>query len=149
MAVEMDNAAPVGVLIVDDQAPFRGAARAVVGATKEFSVIGEAESGEEAVELVDQLHPDLVLMDINMGGIDGIEATRQICAANPSTMVVLVSTYAASDLAADARTCGARAYVHKEELAPRVLRELWSAGGQDDWQRPARSADDEDLGTSD
>lgn len=132
----MDSNGAVGVLIVDDQAPFRGAARAVVGATKEFSVIGEAESGEEAVELVASLHPDLVLMDINMGGIDGIEATRQICAAHPDTMVVLVSTYAASDLAADARTCGAAAYVHKEELAPRVLRELWSAGGDAEWRQP-------------
>lgn len=125
------------VLIVDDQAPFRGAARAVVGATKDFTVVGEAESGEQAVELVAELAPDLVLMDINMGGIDGIEATRQITAAHPATMVVLVSTYAASDLAADARTCGAAAYVHKEELAPRVLRELWSSGGDATWRQPA------------
>jgi DNA-binding NarL/FixJ family response regulator len=147
MGVEMDTSAsasapaPVGVLIVDVQAPFRGAARAVVGATKEFSVIGEAESGEEAVELVDRLHPDLVLMDINMGGIDGIEATRQICAANPETKVVLVTTYAAGDLAADARTCGAVAYVHKEELAPKVLRELWSSGGDADWQLPTEGGE--------
>ncbi len=131
------NTSTVTVLIVDDQAPFRGAARAVIGATKEFSVVGEAESGEEAVTLVADLAPDLVLMDINMGGIDGIEATRQITTAHPETMVVLVSTYAAADLAADARTCGAAAYVHKEELAPRVLRELWSAGGDPSWVLPA------------
>jgi DNA-binding NarL/FixJ family response regulator len=137
MGAEMEGAADVKVLIVDDQAPFRGAARAVVGATKEFSVIGEAESGEQAVELVDELAPDLVLMDINMGGIDGIEATRQITAAHPETMVVLVSTYAVADLAQDARSCGAAAYVHKEELAPRVLRELWSAGGDPTWKQPA------------
>lgn len=136
MAPEMEGAGDVKVLIVDDQAPFRGAARAVVGATKEFSVIGEAESGEEAVDLVGALAPDLVLMDINMGGIDGIEATRRITATHPETMVVLVSTYAASDLAADARTCGAAAYVHKEELAPRVLRDLWSAGGDPTWKQP-------------
>ncbi|HUP84667.1 MAG TPA: response regulator transcription factor [Acidimicrobiales bacterium] len=137
----MDASGSVCVLIVDDQAPFRGAARAVVGATKEFSVVGEAESGEEAVELVASLEPDLVLMDINMGGIDGIEATRQIRAANPETMVVLVSTYAATDLAADARTCGAAAYVHKEELAPRVLRELWSTKGDAEWRRGADGED--------
>jgi DNA-binding NarL/FixJ family response regulator len=137
METEMDAAAPVKVLIVDDQAPFRGAARAVIGATREFTVIGEAESGEDAVELVGQLAPDLVLMDINMGGIDGIEATRRITAAHPDVMVILVSTYAAADLAADARSCGAAAYVHKEELAPKVLRELWASGGDPSWARPA------------
>ena len=132
----MDETA-VPVLIVDDQAPFRGAARAVVGATKEFRIVGEAETGEEAVDLASELHPALVLMDINMPGIDGIEATRQITAADPDVLVILVSTYAAADLAADARSCGAGAYVHKEELAPRVLRELWANGGDATWRRPA------------
>jgi two-component system invasion response regulator UvrY len=125
---------PVPVLIVDDQAPFRGAARAVIGATKGFTIVGEAESGEEAVELAASVSPALVLMDINMPGIDGVEATRRIVAAQPGTMVILVSTYAAADLAADARSCGAAAYVHKEELAPRVLRDLWAAGGDPEWR---------------
>lgn len=136
MGPEMEGA-DVKVLIVDDQAPFRGAARAVVGATKEFSVIGEAESGEQAVELVDELSPDLVLMDINMGGIDGLEATTQIVKARPETLVVLVSTYTLEQLPPHARTCGAVAYLNKDELSPRAVRRIWADGGDDSWRRVA------------
>ena len=71
------------VLIVDDQMPFRMAARTVVGVTPGFEVVGEAKSGEEAVEQVDALAPQLVLMDINMPGMGGIAAARQITAEHP------------------------------------------------------------------
>ncbi len=123
----------VDVLIVDDQPPFRAAARAVVARVAGFTLVGEAESGEEAIALHGDLRPGLVLMDINMGGIDGIEATRQITAADPATMVVLVSTYQLDELPPGARTSGAKAYVNKDELSPRVLRRLWADGGDPAW----------------
>jgi DNA-binding NarL/FixJ family response regulator len=109
------------VLIVDDQAPFRSIARQVVDLTPGFEVVGEAESGEEAVDLAAALTPSVVLMDINLPGINGIEATRRILAAAPTTRVVLLSTYRESDLPADALASGARRYVHKEDLEPGVL----------------------------
>lgn len=121
---EMDIA-PITVLVVDDQAPFRLAAKAVLRRAEGFELIGEAASGEEAVERVAELRPAAVLMDINMPGISGIEATRRIVAAYPETVVFLFSTYQASDLPPDAMTSGARAYVNKEELAADVLRRLW------------------------
>ena len=124
----MDDAA-VSVLIVDDQAPFRRAAAAVVRVTGGFEVVGEAASGEEAVELAASLAPALVLMDINMGGINGIEATRRITAASPDVVVVLLSTYQAADLPGDAATSGAVAYVNKEEFGPQVLEDVWSRRG--------------------
>ena len=94
-----DPGAAVGVMIVDDQAPFRRAARMVMAATPGFDVVGEAETGEEAVELFERLQPGLVLMDINLGrGINGIEATRRITAAHPDATVILLSTYQAADL---------------------------------------------------
>lgn len=111
------------VLVVDDQAPFRAIARQVVDMTPGFAVVGEAESGEDAVRMVLELRPQLVLMDINMPGISGIEATRQIVDAAPETIVVLLSTYRESDLPADALACGARRYVHKEDFEPGVLLE--------------------------
>jgi DNA-binding NarL/FixJ family response regulator len=117
----------VGVLIVDDQPPFRRAAAAVVKVTPGFEVVGEADSGEAAIELVDRLHPSLVLMDINMGGINGIEATRHITQAHPEVTVVLLSTYQADDLPADASTSGMAAYVNKDEFGPLVLRRVWDA----------------------
>jgi two-component system, NarL family, invasion response regulator UvrY len=127
----------VQVLVVDDQPPFRAAARAVLHRIAEFDLVGEASSGEEAVALSAQLRPDLVLMDINMGEMNGIEAARQVTVARPETMVILVSTYAAQDLPADARTSGAVAYVHKDELSPRLLRSLWESHGDPAWPRPA------------
>ena len=116
----------VGVLVVDDQMPFRLAARSVVGVTPGFEVIGEAKSGEQAIEQVELLHPQLVLMDINMDGISGIEATRRITTEHPDTKVILLSTYDAEDLPGDARTCGALGYVHKERFGPDVLIDMWS-----------------------
>jgi DNA-binding NarL/FixJ family response regulator len=122
----------VGVLIVDDQAPFRAVARTVVDIANGFAVCAEAASGEEAVELAAELEPPVVLMDINLPGINGIEATRQIVEANPDTMVVLLSTYKADDLPSDAVDCGAARYVHKEDFGPAVLQELWASRGSGD-----------------
>jgi len=115
----------IEVLIVDDQSAFRAAARTVIGVSPGFAVAAEAESGEEGVVAAGQLSGALVLMDINLPGINGIEATRRIVAADPGVTVVLMSTYTADDLPADARSCGAADYVHKEDLFPDVLRRIW------------------------
>ena len=121
----MEGADAVSVLIVDDQALFRRAAASVVRATPGFELVGEAESGEEAVELASSLEPALVLMDINMAGINGIEATRRITASQPKVLVVLLSTYQAEDLPSDAQSSGMAAYVNKDEFGPQVLTRVW------------------------
>ncbi len=128
-----DQVERVSVMIVDDQSPFRAAAKAVVDRVAGFELIAAVASGEEAVVTSDELAPQLVLMDINMGELDGIEATRIITRANPSTKVILVSTYAVDDLPPGARSSGAIAYVNKDELSPRVVRRLWEAGGDTAW----------------
>lgn len=109
------------VLIVDDQELFRSVARSVVSLLDGWTVAGEAGSGEDAVAAADRLRPDVVIMDINLPGISGIEATRRIVAAAPAVRVVLVSTYAQEDLPADALNSGARGYLRKEHMSPRAL----------------------------
>ena len=129
----MNELSRVTVMIVDDQPPFRAAARAVIDRVKEFELVAEVASGEDAVATSAAVSPQLVLMDINMGELDGIEATRIITGTDPSVKVILVSTYALDDLPPAARTSGAIAYVNKDELSPRALRRLWEDGGDPDW----------------
>jgi DNA-binding NarL/FixJ family response regulator len=128
--ITINDVGTVSVLIVDDQPPFRAVARTVVGVAAGFEVVAEAETGEEAVAAAAAQHPAMVLMDINLPGINGIEATRRIVEADPDAVVVLLSTYDAESLPADALDCGAARYVNKEDLSPAVLRAVWESSGR-------------------
>lgn len=109
------------VLIVDDQEPFRSAARMVVGLADGFEVAGEAATGEEAVEMATDLRPDLVLMDINLPGIDGLEATRLIMAQLPETKIIIMSTYEAGEFEQRALDAGAVSFISKSDFDPDAL----------------------------
>jgi DNA-binding NarL/FixJ family response regulator len=126
----------VRVLIVDDQEPFRLAARAVVEATDGFEVAGESESGEAGVQAARDLDPDLVLMDVNLPGIDGLEATRQILDGSDAVVVLLLSTYEEEEYGPRAAECGAAAYIPKSSFEPDRLAEAWTAATGDRGGRP-------------
>jgi DNA-binding NarL/FixJ family response regulator len=115
----------VRVWVVDDQASFRRATAATLAEMDDFVMAGECETGESAIDLLRGGDADLVLMDIHMPGMGGIEATRRIHAAQPDLMVVLMSTYDLEDLPAIASDCGAAAYLHKERLSPELLTRIW------------------------
>ena len=102
--------------------PRRGPCRASTASTG-FELVAEVDSGEEAVAASASCAPDLVLMDINMGALDGIEATRLITGADPRPKVILVSTYALDDLPPDARTSGA----DRLRQQGRAVADGWSA----------------------
>lgn len=121
----------VRVLIVDDQEPFRSVARTVIEMTDGFDVIAEAASGEEAVERAGELDPDLILMDVNLPGINGLEATRQILARSDSTVILVLSTYEAGEYAPRVAESGAAAYIPKSEFGPDRLIEAWEQAGSD------------------
>ena len=120
---------PRSVLVVDDQAPFRLAARAVLRRLEGFEFAGEAKSGPEAIDLVAALHPALVLMDIHMPLMSGIEATRRIVAAHPDVVVFLCSTYDVADLPPAVVDSGAAGYLNKEQFGADTLRRLWAERG--------------------
>ncbi|TDW77326.1 response regulator [Kribbella pratensis] len=115
----------VRVLVVDDQEPFRRAIAAVVSETDGFVVVGASSSGEESLHAVARLRPDLVLMDVRLPGIDGIEASWRITQAEKSPVVVLLSTLDAADL--DLSGCGAAGYLAKAAFGPEQLVATWTA----------------------
>jgi DNA-binding NarL/FixJ family response regulator len=115
-------AEPVRVLVVDDCEVVRSATRLLLEATPDFRPVGEAGSGAEALAAVEELEPDLVLLDVRMPEMDGIETAQRIRATRRRAVVVLMS----SEELDGARGCGAAAFLPKERLKATVLRQLWA-----------------------
>ena len=117
----------VRVVTVDDQPFFRDAARAIIERTPQFALIGEAGDGEAALDLVRHADPDLVLLDVRLPKLDGIEVSRRLTEEDPERVIVLVSSADPRELSPLARAAGAAAVLRKQWLTPRLLRGLWVA----------------------
>jgi DNA-binding NarL/FixJ family response regulator len=148
-----DAVEPVRVLIVDDHASFRSGLRALLGTAGDLAVVGEAGDGREAVAAAHALHPDVILMDVTMPGVDGIEATRRIVDAAPHVAILVLTMGADDESVFAAVRAGARGYVLKGAQRTELLRAIRSvAAGEaifgpgiarrlvDYFSRPAPSA---------
>ena len=117
---------PITILIVDDHEVVRKGIRAYLETLPEFQVVGEAASGEEAIKLVQELIPDVVLMDLIMPGMDGIDTTREVKKISPRTQVVVLTSYHEDEHIFPALKAGAISYVLKdmkmEKLAETIQR---------------------------
>jgi NarL family two-component system response regulator LiaR len=105
---------PISVLIVDDHEVVRNGIRSYLDTLEDIDVVGEAESGEEAVDLVNQLVPDVILMDLVLPGIDGVETTRIVKSISPRTQIVVLTSFHDDSLVFPALKAGAISYILKD-----------------------------------
>lgn len=117
----------VGVLVVDDCAEARAAIGDAVAATPRFELIGSIASGEEALDVVQRLDPELVLLDVRMPGLNGPQTCERIRASDARSVVVLVSAQTRPELPDSVGTCGAAAFLNKGDVSPRRLEALWQS----------------------
>ncbi len=130
----------LSVLIADDHPVFRDGIRTLLEAMPETEIVGEATTGEEAVSLSHQLKPDLILMDVQMPGLNGIDATRQIVAANPGIRVLVVTMFEDDASVFAAMRAGARGYVLKDATREDIQRAVRAAANDDAIFSPAIAA---------
>jgi DNA-binding NarL/FixJ family response regulator len=123
-------AAPVRVVIADDQRLFAEALEAILSTDARISVVGRAGDGASAVDLVRDERPDVVLMDIAMPVMDGIEATEKIRVEAPDTRVIVLTGSEAPKDVSRARAAGAAGYVTKDQIAGDLLRAILDAAGR-------------------
>lgn len=110
-----------GVLLADDQDLIRTGLRLILSTADDLTVVGEATDGLEAVALASSLGPDVVLMDIRMPGLDGIEATRRITAAHPDIRVAMLTTFDRSQLVYDSLVAGASGFLLKDASGDQLI----------------------------
>jgi DNA-binding NarL/FixJ family response regulator len=112
------------VLVVDDHAVIRRGVQAILRPFSEWEICGEADSGQEAVRLAEVMKPEIIIMDVSMPGLNGLEATRIIRDLLPNAKVLLLTLHSSAELVRSAFRAGARGYVLKSDAEPELVRAL-------------------------
>ena len=128
-AVRATGSGPVRVLTVDDHRPFLEVTHEMIHGMPGFEPVAEVSSGADAMVAADAVEPDLVLIDVHMPEMNGIEASRKLSASHPEIVVVLISTADPSELPAAAGSCGAADLLRKQDLGPGAIRRIWAEHG--------------------
>lgn len=127
----------IGVLLADDHTLIRAGLRRVIEAEPDLSVVGEADNGREAVAMAQALKPDVVVMDVGMPSLNGIEATDQIRAALPDTQIVMLSMHSDEGYVLRALKAGAKAYLLKDSAEADLARAIHAAAAGKSFFSPA------------
>ncbi|MEO7597339.1 MAG: response regulator transcription factor [Opitutus sp.] len=123
----MTSALPITVLLADDHAIVRQGLSALLDADGHFKIVGQPRNGREAVEMARTLRPDVIVMDIAMPILNGLEATRQILAANPAAKILILSAHSDDEYIERMRTAGVAGFLEKQtsaEVLTKALREV-------------------------
>jgi DNA-binding NarL/FixJ family response regulator len=138
--MEPEETSPIRVLLVEDQRILREGLRTILDLEPDIEVVGEAGNGKDGVDSAQTLAPDVVLMDLKMPVMDGVEATRRILAARPETRVVVLTTYDHDSLVLEALRAGAMGYLLKDDPADEMIRAIHLARRGESLLQPAVAA---------
>ncbi|HWW17857.1 MAG TPA: response regulator transcription factor [Candidatus Saccharimonadales bacterium] len=125
------------VIVVDDHAVIRRGVQGILGAFPEWELCGEAENGQEGVKLAETVRPEIVIMDVSMPGLNGLEATRIIHNILPDTKILLLTLHSSTELVRSAFRAGARGYVLKSDAEHELVRALTVLAGDGTYVSPA------------
>jgi DNA-binding NarL/FixJ family response regulator len=131
---------PIRLLLVDDQALFREGLHTLLSVHDEVQVVGEAANGEEALQQVARLSPDVVLMDVRMPVLDGVAATRQICRAYPASRVIMLTTFDDDEYVFEGLRAGAAGYLLKDVSSGKLLEAIRATAAGESFLQPSVAA---------
>ena len=131
---------PIRVLLVDDQALFREGLHTLLSVHADLDVVGEAGNGSEALQRAKTVHPDVVLMDLRMPVLDGVEATRRLSAANPECKVIVLTTFDDDEQVFEALRAGAVGYLLKDAPSEKLVEAIRAAARGESFLQPSIAA---------